>query len=250
MRNLLFIGLFLGFSVACFGQQKKAVSLAIDSTQITVKHFNTKHLQRYRDNSDFNYEVKKQKPNFIMRIYKWLGRLAQKFLAWLFGERQAFGIILYIFKVLPYLILLLTIFVLAKFFIKINRNNLTRGSSIKKGEIKVLDDETILETEDIDTLLQKAIADSNYRLAIRFEYLKILKQLSHYNLIDWQVQKTNLDYYNEINNSQLKPFFKESTHLYDCVWYGNFELDKGHYSAIKVTLDTFLNKLNQFESTK
>jgi len=250
VRKLLYIWLFLCLSVAAFGQQKEAVALATDSTQITVKHFNAEHLNKYKENPDFNYKTVKQSPNLIMRIYNWLGRLFKKFLSWLFGERQAFGIILSLFKVLPYFILLLTLFILAKFFIKINRDSLTRGSLSKKGQIKVLDDETILETEDIDALLQKAIANANFRLAIRFEYLKILKQLTTFNLIDWQVQKTNLDYYNEIKNKELKPFFKESTHLYDCVWYGNFKVDKGHYSALKATLDTFLTKLNQFESAK
>ncbi|MFK5889975.1 MAG: DUF4129 domain-containing protein [Flavobacteriaceae bacterium] len=250
MRKLLYIWLFLSLSVASFGQQKEAVTLATDSMHINVKHFNTKHLTKYKDNPDFNYETLKQEPNFIIRIFNWLGRLFQKFLSWLFGEQQAFGIILWVFKILPYFILLLTLFILAKFFIKINRDSLTRGSLSKKGQIKVLDDETILETEDIDALLQKAIANANYQLAIRFEYLKILKQLTAFNLIDWQVQKTNLDYYNEIKNSQLKPLFKESTHLYDCVWYGNFKVDKGHYSSLKATLDTFLTKLNQFESAK
>ena len=250
MRKTFYFWLFMCLSIASFGQQKEATVLAIDSTHINVKHFNVKHLAKYKDNPNFNYETTKQEPNLLMRIYKWIGRLFQKFLSWLFGEKQAIGIILYIFKILPYFILILTLFILAKFFIKINRDSLTRGNLSKEGNIKVLDDETILETEDIETLLQKAIADANYRLALRFEYLKILKQLTHLKLIDWQAQKTNLDYYNEIKNNKLKPLFKESIHLYDCVWYGNFEVDKGHYSSLKATLETFLTKLNQFESAK
>jgi len=194
--------------------------------------------------------VVKKKTNFLVRIYNWLGRLVKNFLAWLFGDREAVGIILFIFKVLPYVVLVATLFILTKLFIKLNRNNLTRGSVAKKGTVKVLDDETIIQTEDLDSWLNKAIAEGNYRLAIRFEYLKILQQLSFYKLIDWQVQKTNLDYYNELRNIQLKPIFKESTQLYDRVWYGNFDVDRGHYSTLKAILDNFLNTLNQLESKK
>ncbi len=250
MYKLIYILIFINLSASCFGQQKEASLLVLDSTQIIVKHFDLKHLQKYKDSSEFNYDVIKKKSNFLIRIYNWLGRLVKKFLARLFGEREAVGIILFILKLLPYAVLVATLFILTKLFIKLHRDNLTHGSIATKGTVKVLDDESLLQTQDLDSWLNKAIAEGNYRLAIRFEYLKILQQLSFYKLIDWQVQKTNLDYYNELKNKQLKPIFKESTQLYDCVWYGNFNVDKSHYSSLKTILDKFLNTLNQLESKK
>jgi Domain of unknown function (DUF4129) len=250
VHKIIYIWLFLSFSAICFGQQKETSLLVVDSTQITVKHFDLKQLQKYKGSSEFNYDVVKSKPNFLIRIYNWLGRLVKIFLASLFGEREAIGIILYIFKLLPYAVLAATLFILTKLFIKLNRNNLTHGSIAQKGTVKVLDDETIIQTKDLDSWLDKAIVEGNYRLAIRFEYLKILQQLSFYKLIDWEVQKTNLDYYNELTNNQLKPIFKESTQLYDRVWYGNFSVDRSHYSSLKAVLDKFLNTLNQLESKK
>lgn len=249
MRKLFYIGLLLIVSFA-FGQTQKQAVIALDSTQIDVKYFNAKNLKNYRDNSDFNYETVKTTPNLLMRFYMWMGRLFKKFIEWVFGVENAGGIILTFFKILPYVILALTLYFIAKFFIKINANNLTKGTIAKKGKVKALDDATLLQAEDLDILLNKAIEAGNYRLAIRFEYLKILKQLSHFNLIDWQVQKTNLDYYNEIKSTQLKPVFKESSLLYDYVWYGNFDIDKNHYSKLKIILDNLLNNINKFESQK
>jgi len=250
VKKLLYILLFFSLSNNVFGQQSKQVVLQLDTTKIALKHFDVKQLQKYKDNADFNYEVIKQEPNFLMRVYMWFGRVFKIFLVWLFGTQKAGGIILTFFRILPYVILATTLYFIAKFFIKINANHLTKGQIAKKGKVKVLDDATLLQSEDLDTLLNKAIVQANYRLAIRFEYLKILRQLSLFELIDWQVQKTNLDYYNEINNALLKPVFKESTLLYDYVWYGNFEIDKGHYSKLKTILDNLLNNINQFGKQK
>jgi hypothetical protein len=250
VQKLLYILLFLSLSNTVLGQQSKHTVLQLDTTKIEVKHFDLKHFQKYKDNADFNYEVIKQEPNFLMRVYMWLGRVFKIFLVWLFGTQKAGGIILTFFRILPYVILAATLYFMAKFFIKINANHLTKGQIAKKGKVKILDDEALMQTEDLDALLNKAIAQANYRLAIRFEYLKILRQLSLFELIDWQAQKTNLDYYNEINNAQLKPVFKESTLLYDYVWYGNFNIDKGHYSKLKTILDNLLNSINQFGKQK
>jgi len=249
VKKLLYI-LLLFSLLNVFGQQSKQAVLQLDTTKIEVRHFDVKHIQKYKESADFNYEVIEQEPNFLMRVYMWFGRVLKIFLAWLFGAQKAGGIILTFFRILPYIILAATLYFIAKFFIKINTNHLTKGQIAKKGKVKVLDDVTLLQSEDLDVLLNKAIAQANYRLAIRFEYLKILRQLSLFELIDWQVQKTNLDYYNEINNAQLKPVFKESTLLYDYVWYGNFNIDKGHYSKLKTILDNLLNNINQFGKQK
>lgn len=221
-----------------------------DSSSIDIKHFNAKHLRDYKKQSDFNYQTAIQKPSILERIYNWFIKMAQQFLTWLFGVEKATGILRNFFVIIPYLILGLCLFVVTKFFIKINVNQLSRGSISNARNVQVFDEESLLKSEDLDKLLHKAVADGDFRLAIRFDYLKILKQLSITNLIVWKQQKTNEDYYHELSDFKLKPIFKQSTLMYDCVWYGNFRVDKVHYQYIKSVLDDFLTKLNQIESKK
>lgn len=239
--------------LTCFSfsaEKPIANKLKRDSLTIEVKHFNAKHLRDYKKQSDFNYQVSENKPSILEQIYSWLIKMAQQFLIWLFGVEKATGILRKLFIIFPYFILGLCLFVITKFFIKINANQLIKGNISSARNVQVFDDELLLKSEDLDHLLNKAVADGDFRLAVRFEYLKILKQLSITKLIDWQQQKTNEDYYHELSDFNLKPFFKQSTLMYDYVWYGNFRVDKVHYQTIKSVLDDFLTKLNQIESKK
>jgi hypothetical protein len=87
-------------------------------------------------------------------------------------------------------------------------------------------DEEHIEHLNLDTFIDDALAQKNYRLAIRYMYLKALKELSSNNIISWHFEKTNNDYYNEIKDPLLKDNFKKVSYLYDYVWYGEFDLDE------------------------
>jgi integrase len=68
------------------------------------------------------------------------------------------------------------------------------------------EDEEIIQSMDIKSLITNALKDENYRLAIRYHYLYILQQLELKKIIDWELQKTNHDYQREIKDKQLDPF--------------------------------------------
>lgn len=247
-KVVIFLICFICFSFSA--QKPIANKLKRDSLSIEIKHFNAKHLRDYKKQSDFNYQVSVNKPSILERIHSWLIKMAKQFLIWLFGVEKATGILRKLFIVIPYFILGLCLFIITKFFIKINANQLTKGNISSARNVKVFNEELLLKSENLDRLLNKAVADGDFRLAVRFEYLKILRQLSLNNLIDWQQQKTNDDFYHELSDFNLKPIFKQSTLMYDYVWYGNFRVDKVHYQAIKAVLDDFLTKLNQIEPRK
>jgi len=249
-KKFLFLCLITIFTLGGFAQQKPSKKLLLDTTNIVVKSFNQKHLNKYKDQKDFNYSQKKKNQSFFTKFYLWFKRMIMLFLNWLFGVEKATGLISTFFRALPYFILLLCLFVITKFFVKINMDSLTKKSIAKKGDVIVFDDEKLMKSENLNDLLTQAIADNNFRLAIRYEYLKILKHLTDLNLIDWQLQKTNEDYYSEISQVVLKPLFKQSTLLYNYVWYGNFSINRNHYIKIKIILDEFLTKMNQFDQAK
>jgi len=81
-------------------------------------------------------------------------------------------------------------------------------------------------------------------LAIRYFYLKILKQLTEIELIKWEIQKTNEDYIKELSEKRIKEKFKSITRLYDFVWYGNFKINESQFSLVKLDFNSLEKEIN------
>src|SRR5690606_17549273 len=79
-----------------------------------------------------------------------------------------------------------------------------------------------IESADIHTLINRAEKKQDYRLAIRYYYLLVLKTLTLKNQIKFEDDKTNAEYLNE---TQSKPYGKDfayTSYLYNYIWYGEF----------------------------
>lgn len=211
-----------------------------DKTEIVQREFDTDNLNDYKKNKDFNYEVKKRQITLIERVLNWLQRVFIKLLSWIFGNKAATGILAIIAQIFPYLIAAVVLFLILKFFLKVNINNILSGKT-NKAIISPTDDEELIKNEDLAELIRKAIEQKNYRLAIRYYYLLALQKLSNQDLIDWQQEKTNEDYIKEIKQEPLKNKFTSSTYLYDFVWYGNFDINELEFAKA----ETAFNELNK-----
>jgi len=212
-----------------------------DTSNIEQKKFDSNHLDDYKADSDFNYKVIKRKSTLLERIFNWLIRVSEKFLSQLFGNEAAKGILAIIIKVLPYVIGGIVLLLLIKFFLKVNITSVISGKT-NKAIVNLTDEEALIKNEDLSELIQKAIHQKNYRLAIRYYYLLALQKLSKYDFIDWQQQKTNEDYIKEIQENKLKNKFASSTYLYDFVWYGNFDINESEFTKAEAEFNE-LNKL-------
>ncbi len=95
---------------------------------------------------------------------------------------------------------------------------------------------------DFDTLITNALKNKNYRLAIRFLYLKNLKALSDKEIIEWNAHKTNYSYQHDISNNTLRSKFLETTLIFDYIWYGEFPVDEGRYGDVQNRMKDF-NKM-------
>jgi hypothetical protein len=87
-----------------------------------------------------------------------------------------------------------------------------------------------IHNQDIDKNLSQAIANQNYRAAIRFYYLKLLKQLDFNEMIVWEMSKTNRDYQKELANKSILNDFIILSGIYEYTWYGNFEVNQSHFN--------------------
>lgn len=86
---------------------------------------------------------------------------------------------------------------------------------------------------DYDRLIDEAVAVRDYRRAVRLLYLKTLKALTARHLIDWQRDKTNREYLDELPEPTLRRAFAELTSLFEHVWYGDFAVDEAVYGRVQ-----------------
>lgn len=191
-------------------------------------------LKEYNDKEAFNYEEKKvDEDSLWVKFKRWLRNLLMRLLSYLFGVDAAAGIFWFLLYILPFILLGVLIFLLIRFFLKVNSRNLLYGEQ-KKANINFTDEEQIIKNEDINALIAEAVKQNDFRLAIRYYYLLALKELSQNNSIDWQQQKTNADYLKEIKTNTLQAQFEKITRIYDYVWYGEFEVDALKFENLKL----------------
>ena len=164
-------------------------------------------------------------------------------MSWLFGNEKAAGILAVIVKIVPYVIAAIVLFLLLKFFLKVNMRHIISGKT-NKSTVQLTEDEELIKNQDLSELIQQAVEQKNYRLAVRYYYLFALQKLSNHHIIDWQQQKTNEDYIKEIESHIIKQKFSSSTYLYDFVWYGNFEINELEFAKA----ETQFNELNKLIS--
>lgn len=239
MRELKIIILFILFTSIVFGQQD-SLSISHDDSKIELQQITKENLKEYQADSDFNYVEFVQEESILTRIIRWFKNIITKIFEFIFGVGTATGVLRFILDAIPYLLLATLLFLLLKFFLKVNSNSIF---SIQQNNaaFKFSEEEQLIKNEDLSAWIDKAIKKQNFRLAIRYYYLLTLKKLNEMNFISWQLQKTNEDYIKEIKHEHIKSDFSDITRIYDYVWYGEFEIDAFKFESLKAEFES-LNK--------
>ena len=200
-------------------------------------------VEEYTGDPAFDYTPKTERKNIFLRAIEWVKRqlvyLLQKILTWLLGQKAAGKALQIILKALPYVAVLIFVYLIFKFLLGVDLIRLKSSSQNLENKVYLSDEERIINEEDLQQLIQKAIADKNYRLAVRYYYLYTLKQLRDAGLIQWHAEKTNRDYVRELPDENLKPRFKNLTFIYDYVWYGNYKPAEKDFESIEKDFKTF-----------
>lgn len=96
---------------------------------------------------------------------------------------------------------------------------------------------------NLQTHLEEALSDNNFPLAIRYLHLINLKKLAETGQIEWDVQKTNHDFLNEIKSTVLKDDFAETIKLYEYVWYGGFGITESQFKNYSLLFKNYNDKI-------
>lgn len=174
---------------------------------------------------EFNYTFKTgESQNILARFINWIGQ----------GLYNVFGITLspQVLQIIEYfiyfLLVILAIYLIVKVLINESFNSIFQKKAKAINDISLTEEH--IESIDINTLLNTALIDKNYRLAIRYQFLLTLQKLSENGIVEWHFDKTNSEYLSEIKQPQLQNGFKKITYLYDYIWYGEQPIDKIKYS--------------------
>lgn len=215
------------FTLSLFGysqQGKDTLGLKVDTTELqNLRYFDSDLNQKYADEA-FNYARKDgEAKNFLAQFLNWIFK----------GIQRVFGVdispeMLQIMEYIIYLLMgVVALYLLMKFILGENLSSLFSKKAIPLADLHLSEER--IEHLDLEALILSALRQQNYRLAIRYHYLKVLQLLAQKNVIEWHYEKTNLDYQNEIVHTALKPLFIEASYLYDYIWYGEQEIDETQY---------------------
>lgn len=248
--NKLFLLLLFFFSFHCKAidslatEQKKPQhftekDLLIDSQKITPTHFENSIKEDY-SSEDFNYVEKIPEKSAWDHFKEWLRNLIRKS----FGVTGPVAgiIVVWIFYAIAIIVVALVIYYIVKSMVNKEGQWIFAKSSSKR-IINYDDIERNLKDVDFDELIKNTLKSGDNRLAIRYYYLWILKQMAEKGIIDWNPEKTNSDYLYEIKSNTLKTDFSYISYLYNYIWYGEFEMDQASFESAKHTMEKTLQSL-------
>lgn len=101
-----------------------------------------------------------------------------------------------------------------------------------------------IEELEVDGLLRQALQGGDLRMAVRIQYLILLKKLNEVGLITWAKDKTNRDYLSELyGRNDCYDHVRGLTLAYELVWYGersvsneSFERLSGEFESVNMKI--------------
>ena len=198
--------------------------VADDTVAVERRRYNGAELDKYLEDPDLDYDRSLQHDNLWWdRLMRWLQRQLWK----LFGNRVGGAV----FGNLHWVILGLAVLLLLWFF----RRNLLEGvfGIGAKPARQVTEMPENIEELDLDKLLRDAENGTDWRMALRYQWLKVLRKLVDEGRIKWQPRFTDADYLSQLKEPALRVTFSELSFLFKWVWYGDAPMDAERYRHLK-----------------
>jgi|SRR5690554_209261 len=234
MNKVLHIFLFLFVFWGPLWAQEE-IEIAIDSSLVEQRQFEEGIAERYSGNQ-YNYDtLEGETNNLLLKAIAWTFEKLGK----IFNVEFSTEIFLIIEKIIYALLIIFAVYIVVKLLVGKQASSFFSRQSRDAAPLQFREEH--IENIDLDSYIKNALKEKNYRLAVRYMYLKSLKLLSAKNLIDWHFEKTNTDYFNEIENENLKESFKKISYWYDHIWYGEFPLDEHGFDTAQKDFE----RLNQ-----
>ncbi len=206
----------------------------------SVRTFDQKALDDYRQSDDFNYqeEVPEATPEYNPNsVWEKIMRAIGDFFGDVFSGNLTGATVIF------YLILLALVVFVVFVIVKGQSPRWTVRRSEEQSTIAYEEVFEDIEGVDFAKLITKAEGTADLRTAVRLHYLWVLQRLSERALIDWKPMKTNRDYVFELGQTPLRTDFEPLLHFFEYVWYGEFPLNEVRYAEWKAKYRAVLDKV-------
>ncbi|MBB6371817.1 DUF4129 domain-containing protein [Chryseobacterium shigense] len=208
----------------------------VSENTVYPKTFKEKLPSRYKGN-EFDYSVSKPRESFLQKLMRRIDQILQS----IFGER-VFTDSAKITTVLIRLFAIILVGFLLYFIIKYlmgKDGNFFFGKKNRKVDINAEELHENIHEINFPESIAKFEGERDYRSAVRYQFLFILKKLSDKKYINWNPEKTNKDYLVELKAEHLKKEFSGLSYIFDYVWYGEFTIDEQAYLKFKNQYQAF-----------
>ena len=199
---------------------------------VSEKNFKPQFQSKYKG-PEFDYTTVKPRQSIWEKLQKRLRKIMET----IFGEMdpvKSIQITELVLRILAIFIAGFVLYFLVRFLMGEN-GNLFFGKKNKKIGIKTSDLHENIHEINFPETIAKFEREKDYRSAIRYQFLFVLKKLTDKKIISWNPEKTNKDYVVElkIENETLNRQFSELVYIFDNVWYGEFEINQDSYQNFK-----------------
>jgi hypothetical protein len=201
-----------------------------DSKGIVLRRFDQDRMDSYRQQRAFHYDKQvPQNENFLARLWRLFWETVYRAL----NGSQMGGAVKYVVWALGAVALVFLI-------VKVSGMDLQIFMRAPRAvEIMYTESEDNIHEIDFDQEIDRAVAQANYRVAVRLYYLYSLKKLNDRELISWQPDKTNLMYLRELGDEQKRAAFSRLTNRFEYIWYGGFGIGQPDFIDLKADFDRF-----------
>lgn len=186
------------------------------------RKFSQEEMKDLSEDPDFYYVEMQENEEDVYDVWsRYFGRIMRK----IFGSEVSYRIIDN-FEYIIIAIVLLIIYLNRK---RIKFDKIFIPKDQKATKIILDFDEENIEEADFEELTRQALEAGNYKVAVRYQFLDVLKRLDAARMIRWEPYKTNFEYLLEIKNPEVKKHFRNAALVFDYIWYGNLNLTKQQY---------------------
>lgn len=211
------------------------ISLAANAQDKTVltRRFDEKKLEQLRNDKDLKYELVPEGISLWKRFVIWLQQLIGRIIhaATTTDWSRVLILGLFIIALLYIVMRVLHIDTLKIFY----RNNAVTSPAAHIEDIHAV---------DLHALLNEALQKQDYRLAIRIQFLQVLKLLADRGLIRWEPGKTTREYLAELSSSELRSDLININRYFEYTWYGNFTASPELYQRVSNTYQSWKTRLS------
>lgn len=229
---MLLVNLFVSLSAQTDSIPVSTEEKATTAETVDFRVPEREKIKDYQKDNRFNYNEPERGISFWDKVKYWFSDLINDIFSTV-SKSGVPGVVLILV-----IVLILCLIVLK--FLGVDYRKVLGKKQMDTPEINIYTEN--VHEMDFDTLISNAMKNKDYRLVVRFLYLKNLKILSDKEIIEWKTNKTNYSYQHEISNAALRSKFLESTLIFDYIWYGEFPLDEPKFSAIYTQMNDF-NKM-------